>query len=192
MRRIVLLVLAIIALIALAGYLGVQAGQLISERKAEKARIEYSETVLKRMGTLKVGDLLPEHEFVSFSGDSVMLSSLINRPTVVIFTEAECKACEEQSQVIKSRVATLEDYGAFLFITSGYPQGQLESNKRGETQFRFLMDKNSEYTNLLKVNNSPLSIFVDGERRIRSVFVGQMDQETISEAIEKFRAAGTT
>jgi peroxiredoxin len=94
-------------------------------------------------GAPQVGDPAPDFELCDAVGDPVRLSALLGHgPVVVIFYRgAWCPYCNVQLRIFQSRLAELQEHGAWLVAVSPQmPDHSLSMAEKNELEFPVLSD----------------------------------------------------
>lgn len=124
----------------------------------------------------KVGDMAPEIELKSMSGEQVVLSKLTGHPVIVDFWATWCGPCRQEFPAL---VRTYKKYASQGLIVLGVnfedentDQGVLNFMSNTLVNFPVVRDTTNQIGSMYRVNALPTSFFVDKSGILRDVVVG--------------------
>lgn len=180
----------IVALTLTAGlaiFLGVNAGNLYNDWKASEIRTENTNATLERMGTLNIGDTLPDHTFEYLDRKKVKLSELIKGNTLITFISPNCPNCDDQLEALSGTAPVEIQSQRVVLISPHNPRFLEEIRDKHDIIAPLLYDHRREYWSLLRINSYPINVFVNGDRQIEDILVGAL----VAEDFEKLLKEGS-
>jgi peroxiredoxin len=169
--------------IAVAYVVGVQAGNLINRYRRgdyRSRRDAQTKQILEKMGTIHVGDTLPDFALEDLEGHIWRLSELVRGPTLITFFKPDCGACEVQIQEMKRVLKTDADWRRIVLISSANPLHLKRFVQDRELKCVVLYDEDRIVTQALKVFATPMTISANKTKGIDSIIVGVMYQDEIN------------
>ncbi len=129
-----------------------------------------------RPATAKIGDLAPEIDFKSVTGDQITLSKLEGRPVLVNFWATWCGPCREEFPALVRMYKKYQDQG-LVVIGVNYQDpnsdaGILTFMKNTLVNFPVVRDVGERTGRAYRVDGLPTSYFIDRKGILRDVVVG--------------------
>ncbi len=170
-------IITVIITAGVAVFLGVNAGNLYNDWKAEELRTETTNATLERMGTLNIGDTLPDHTFEYLDRSQVKLSELVKGNTLITFISPNCPNCDDQLEALSGAAPVEVQTQQVVLISPHNPRFLEEIQAKHNVIAPLLYDHRREYWSLLKINSYPINVFVNGDRQIQDILVGALVAE---------------
>ncbi len=188
LRRAIVSVFVLCMTIGLTNSFGAKEGQPASEGRPEPKKVENTQKTPVKMMDLAVGDTIPDHKLLDLRGNTVKLSSLLHKRTVISFFLPGCELCEQEISDLVSALRDSADYHYFIFMSSS-SANQIAKSVPSNRQLLVLRDSDSVYGNLLGVKSVPLNLIVDRSGRIEKITEDAMTLEDYKKIIEFNRGA---
>ena len=193
--RNILLVLTAVAAVAAVGYFSaVRVAAYINNQKTverEKIRDEKRESlkqdILDKMGTITVGDTLPDHVFEDLDRNPVKLSDIVKRKTNLCFFAPQCDHCDGEMETIKKYAPSPSEQEYFVLISPGNPRLIEEMPGLTGLNSLILYDHRAEYNNLINIFTYPFNIVVNRNLVVTDLITEPLSGEDIIEIIEENR-----
>ena len=195
MRKAVLIVGTSVATVTIAYVLGVEAGDYLNERKRSQRRIEgprRAAYTLERMGTVSIGDTLPNFQVEDIDGNWHTLKDLVVDYTVLTFIRPECDGCLLEMEQLQSSALMDVEFKYFLFISTANPLHTAQLRDKYGINSVFLYDNESAITRALNVMSYPFSLHLDRSLVITGVTDTWIDIREVERIISINKAIGTT
>jgi peroxiredoxin len=173
-----------VAVVVFAGFLGVSGGKLYSRWLKDRSQGELTESIVTEMGTINVGDVLPDHVFEDLSRNPVSLSSALPAGGLVTFISPTCPSCQDQITDFAASVAQSEQAGRFVFISGENPRLLEELRDNHNLQAPILYDHHRVYWKQLNINSFPLNVFVDDQMVITDMIAGPLSAAEFSQVLQ--------
>ncbi len=129
-----------------------------------------------RPTTAKIGDLAPEINLKSMTGDQIVLSQLQGRPVLVNFWATWCGPCREEFPALARAYKKYQDLGLVIvgvnFQDDNSDEGVRTFMRNSLVNFPIVRDTGERVGRMYRVNGLPTSIFVDRKGIIRDMVVG--------------------
>ena len=187
--KLVIVSVTVIAItIGLAYVLGGEAGQYIAQYRAEREYLQQrdkdSEQQLANANRTIIGEKLPEDEFKDVSGNTVRLSELLRRKTVVSFMSSNCQGCMTQAEQIASLARDSVDFAGFIVISLS-DVDDLISFKREYGLKCPVLHENGEYV-MRFFNNylTPTSLIVNRDGVVEKLIAGHLTDSEIEDVMD--------
>jgi peroxiredoxin len=165
-----------VILVGLAVIIGKQAAALIENWNASSTIEEYhakasdmTAAVLRKMGTIQVGDTLADFVFEDIDGKEHRLSELVTDRSLISYMKPDCDACLEETERLRSVAKGPEDYEHVIMITSANPLHMQRVREDYGLKCVILYDEERQFGSVLKVQTYPFNIVVDRGRVIREI-----------------------
>ncbi|MDZ4723837.1 MAG: redoxin domain-containing protein [candidate division Zixibacteria bacterium] len=178
----------IVLLTGAAAYLGGSfAGSIINDKKEAEVHAEevaerklFAERLLERMGTLSVGDTLPDFEFDDTNENHFMLSDLITGNTIICYVEPACTACHGQLKMLDSLIRKGEMTKDEIIVigTGDFEETKFIHNDI-KLSFRILNDHQREIGTKYNISSYPFNIYVNSSREIGAIHPYALTKEEI-------------
>jgi len=130
---------------------------------------EQTEAVLKQMGTIKVGDTLPNFPFEDIDGKVRLLSEVVTDKTLITYLERGCDACLLELERLKQAASGQDDYEHILLITSANPVHMQKLRAEYGLGCVILYDEERRFGSLLKIQSFPFNLVVNRQRVIEAI-----------------------
>ncbi len=143
-----------------------------------------------RPTVVKVGDLAPEINLKSMTGDKIVLSQLQGRPVLVNFWATWCGPCREEFPALGRAYKKYQDQGLVVLGVNTNDPGTDDLVRtfmlNSVVNFPVVRDANDLVGNMYRVNGLPTSVFVDRKGIVRDIVVGgPMTDEFIDKEFTK-------
>lgn len=138
----------------------------------------------------KVGELAPEINLKSMTGDQIVLSKLEGRPVLVNFWATWCGPCREEFPALVRKYKQYQSQG-FVIIGVNYQDDNSDEGvqtfmRNTLVNFPIVRDVGERVGRMYRINGLPTSIFIDRKGIIRDIVVGgPMTDEYIDKQFQK-------
>jgi thiol-disulfide isomerase/thioredoxin len=126
----------------------------------------------------KEGELAPEINLKSMTGDQITLSKLEGRPVVVNFWATWCGPCREEFPALVRAYRKYQDKGLVIlgvnFQDEASDEGVLTFMRNSLVNFPIVRDTGERVGRMYNVRGLPTSFFVDKQGIIRDIVVGSV------------------
>ena len=164
------------AVVVLAYVLAVQAFTLYEKwnlsRNADQYRTQASEqtaAILRQMGTIEIGDTLPNFPFEDIDGKVRLLSEVVTDKTLITYIQPDCDACLIELERLKQAAKSQTDYAHILLITSANPVHMQKLRADYGLGCVILYDEERRFGSLLKIQSFPFNLVVNRQRVIEAI-----------------------
>lgn len=124
----------------------------------------------------KTGDLAPEINLRSMTGDQITLSKLEGRPVLVNFWATWCGPCREEFPAIGRAYKKYKEQGFVVlgvnFQDDNSDDGVLTFMRNSVVTFPIVRDTGERVGRMYRVNGLPTSFFIDKKGIIQDTVVG--------------------
>lgn len=161
--------------IGVAWVMGTNLGDWVNaESHTENAlrREIHTAELLEHMGTIKVGDTLPNFGFDDLDRKYWKLSELVTEKTAIIFFDYHCDNCMVELGEIKKAVNSGADPDRFLLISSTNPLYLQSITDSLDFPCRFLYDEDRVFADQLGIFTYPLTIETNRNLQITNIDAG--------------------
>ncbi len=129
-----------------------------------------------RPTTAKIGDLAPEIDLKSMTGDQITLSRLEGRPVLINFWATWCGPCREEFPALVRAYKKYQEQGLVIlgvnFQDDNSDEGVRTFMRNSLVNFPIVRDTGERVGRMYRVNGLPTSIFVDRKGIVRDIVVG--------------------
>jgi len=145
-------------------------GRVINEHRLDGLRersTRATQEILENMGTVAVGDTLPNHAFEDIDGNVIRLLDLVDKYAVICYVMLDCEACLEEIYLTANAAGTPDEQRHFIFISDGNAVHFQRIRAKTESASRFLFDQGGRFREALQLYSFPFNIMVDDDLTIR-------------------------
>ncbi len=129
-----------------------------------------------RPTTVRIGNLAPEINLKSMTGDQIALSQLQGRPVLVNFWATWCGPCREEFPALGRAYKKYQSQGLVVLGVNTNDPGSDELVRtfmlNSVVNFPIVRDPNDLVAGMYRVNGLPTSVFVDRKGIVRDIVVG--------------------
>ena len=138
-------------------------------------------------GSIIIGSKAPDFSMTGISGQQISLKDLRGQGVLVNFWATWCYPCREEMDDLKAAYEKYKDQGIVIL---GIDMKEGEDTVRKFTDsykitYPILIDTDGKVSDAYNVFGIPSSFFIDREGVIRDIVLGEMDQDSINNKIEK-------
>ena len=141
-------------IIAAAYAAGVQIGSLFNHNAEDTyllRRDTHTAELLDQMGTIAVGDTLPDHTFLTPDGEPCRLSEIINKPTLIMFFDYHCGNCLAELELVNKTTDSVTQANNCLLISATNPLHLINLKKRLEIKCPILYDEDGRFVDAMHI-----------------------------------------
>ncbi|MCX6834879.1 MAG: redoxin domain-containing protein [candidate division Zixibacteria bacterium] len=164
------------AVVVLAYIIGVQAAALFEKWNLSRNADQYyaqaagqTASILRQMGTIEVGDTLPNCPFEDIDGKVRLLSEVVTDKTLITYLERDCEACLLELERLKQAANSQADYDHILLITSANPVHMQKLRADYGLGCVILYDEERRFGSTLQISNFPFNLVVNRQRVIEAI-----------------------
>lgn len=168
--------------VALAYVLGSQTGNLLADKKERDARFVrtlQTEELLDRMGTIQVGNTLPDHTFQGLDRQFYRLSSLMQDHTLISVFDYHCDNCLAELEQYKKAVHDSGQAKHIILISGSNPLQLIELRDTYNIPFTILYDEDRMFLTNHNITTFPFNIVVNGSMQIEQIAAGSLIEDEI-------------
>jgi peroxiredoxin len=146
---------------------------------------EQTAEILRRMGTIKVGDTLGNFPLEDIDGKLHLLSELVTDKTLITYMKPDCDACLAELETLRSVAKGPDDYEHVILITSANPLHMQRIREDYGLGCVILYDDERQFGAALKIQTFPFNLVVDRDRVLQTVHANTLlpdDYELLFEA----------
>ena len=191
-RMVLLFVTAVIAVAAVGYFSAVKVGAYINNQKSaerKKAKEErkeaFTQQVLKDMGTIAVGDTLPDHLFEDLYHQPVRLSEIVGKKNILSFFTPQCDHCNDEMDAVKQYSSSPSHHSYFIMISPGNPRLIEEMPGLDGFHSPILYDHRAEYTSRFNIFTFPFNIIINQDLVISNIVTEPLTEEDIKKVIRE-------
>ena len=138
-------------------------------------------------GSIIIGSKAPDFSMTGISGQQISLKDLRGQGVLVNFWATWCYPCREEMDDLKAAYEKYKDQGIVIL---GIDMKEGEETVRKFTDsykitYPILIDTDGKVSDAYNVFGIPSSFFIDREGIIRDIILGEMNQDSINNKIEK-------
>jgi len=170
------LVMGGVTLVILAYLIGTQSADWMREwntaRHADEYRAmaaEQTAAILRKMGTIEVGDTLPNFPLEDIDGKMHMLSELLTDKTLITYLKPDCDACLEELERLRIVANGPNDYEHVILITSANPLHMHRIRKEYGLGCVILYDDERFVGTTLRIQTFPFNLILNRDRVIEAI-----------------------
>ncbi len=181
-----------VTLVALAYLIGTQSAEWMNEwnfsRHADEYRTQVADqtaAILRKMGTIKVGDTLGNFPLEDIDGKLHLLSELVTDRTLITYMKPDCDACLEELERLRSVAKGPDDYEHVILITSANPLHMQRIREDYGLGCEILYDNERQFGAALKIQLFPFNLVVDRNSVVQEIHANTLlpdDYEQLFEA----------
>jgi cytochrome c biogenesis protein CcmG/thiol:disulfide interchange protein DsbE len=145
-----------------------------------------------RPTSAKVGELAPEIDLVTLSGERVVLSQLVGKPVLVNFWATWCGPCRQEFPALVRKYKQYQNQGFVIIgVNTGDPNsdaGVLAFAQNTLVNFPIARDRDERLGRAYNIRGLPTSVFIDRAGIIRDIIIGgPLDDAWIDQLFEKIK-----
>ena len=178
-------------LVILAYLIGTQSADWMREWNAARHADEYrakaaeqTAAILRKMGTIEVGDTLPNFPLEDIDGKLHLLSELVTDKTLITYLKPDCDACLEELERLRTVAQGPDDYEHVILITSANPMHMQRIRKDYGLGCVILYDDERHVGTTLKIRSFPFNLVVDRARVIEEIHANQLMMDDYKQFFE--------
>ncbi len=183
-------------LVALAYLIGTQSAEWMKEwnlsRHADTYRTQAAEqtaAVLRKMGTIKVGDTLGNFPLEDIDGKLHLLSELVTDRTLITYLKPDCDACLEELERLRNVAKGPDDYEHVILITSANPLHMQRLREDYGLGCEILYDNERQFGAALNIQLFPFNLVVNRDRLITEIHANKLMAEDYERLFETVNTA---
>ena len=138
-------------------------------------------------GGIIIGSKAPDFSMISLSGQQISLKDLRGQGVLVNFWATWCYPCREEMDDLKAAYEKYKDQG-IVILGIDMKEGEEMVRKFTDSYkitYPILIDTDGKVSDAYNVFGIPSSFFIDREGIIRDIILGEMNQDSINNKIEK-------
>lgn len=170
-----------VTLVILAYLIGTQSADWMREWNAARHADEYrakaaeqTAAILRKMGTIEVGDTLPNFPLEDIDGKMHLLSELVTDKTLITYLRPDCDACLEELERLRSVARGPDDYEHVILITSANPMHMHRIPKDYGLGCVILFDDERHFGTTLRIQTFPFNLVINKARVIEEINASTM------------------
>jgi uncharacterized protein YkwD/thiol-disulfide isomerase/thioredoxin len=139
----------------------------------------------------KVGSLSPDFSLETLQSQTVTLSSLRGRPTIILFWASWCPYCREEITAFQNVFDEYQDRANFISINTLYQDSLSDINTLlGDigTTFPVLLDKDGSVTTRYAINGLPTTFFISRNGAVEKIDIGPLTTDNLRTRIDALLA----
>jgi len=145
-----------------------------------------------RPSVARVGELAPEIDLLTLSGERVVLSQLAGKPVLVNFWATWCGPCRAEFPAFVRKHSQYQDQGFVIIAVNtqdpNSDQGVQAFAQNTLVNFPIVRDRDERIAHAYNVRGLPTSIFIDRKGIVRDIVVGgPLDDAWIDRLFEKIK-----
>lgn len=138
----------------------------------------------------KIGDLAPEINRQSLTGDPIVLSQLKGRPVLVNFWATWCGPCRAEFPALVRAYKKYREQGLVIIGVNiqddNSDEGVLNFMRNTLVNFPIVRDRDERVGRMYRIRGLPTSVFIDRSGIIRDIVVGgPMDDEFLDKQMRR-------
>ncbi len=129
-----------------------------------------------RPTTVKIGDLAPDINLTSLTGDSIILSQMQGKAVLVNFWATWCGPCREEFPALVRAYKKFQDQGLVVLGVNTQDEnsddGVRTFMRNSLVNFPIVRDIGDRLSRAYRINGLPTSVFIDRKGVVRDIVVG--------------------
>jgi peroxiredoxin len=121
------------------------------------------------MGTVKLGDTLPNYSFEDIDGQRHLLSQLVTDRTIITYLKPDCDACLTELEHLRSAAVDSADFARVLLISTANPLNLQRLKADYGLGCRVLYDEERFFGSALNIQSFPFNLVIDRNRVILEI-----------------------
>jgi peroxiredoxin len=121
------------------------------------------------MGTVKLGDTLPNYSFEDIDGQRHLLSQLVTDRTIITYLKPDCDACLTELEHLRSAAVDSADFARVLLISTANPLNLQRLKADYGLGCRVLYDEERFFGSALNIQSFPFNLVIDRDRVILEI-----------------------
>jgi cytochrome c biogenesis protein CcmG, thiol:disulfide interchange protein DsbE len=143
-----------------------------------------------RPSAVKIGELAPEIDLPSLSGEQMTLSKLIGHPILVNFWATWCGPCRQEFPALVRKYKQYQDQGfVVLAVNTQDPnsdEGVQTFARNTLVSFPIVRDRGDQLGLMYNIRGLPTSVFIDRKGIVRDIVIGgPMEDAFIDQKFEQ-------
>jgi peroxiredoxin len=147
----------------------------------------YSTVFGDQNKVVKAGDQAPNFRLETLEGESIEMADLEGKGVFLNFWGTYCKPCEREMPAMQRQYEIYKEKGIEIVAVnlgeSNLPVKRFVERK--DLTFTVLLDKKRDLVDVYGIGNLPATFLVDKNGRVVERTTGQLDDEKVSELMEK-------
>ncbi|MCX7838915.1 MAG: TlpA family protein disulfide reductase [Anaerolineae bacterium] len=140
----------------------------------------------------RVGELAPEIDLPTVTGERIVLSQLVGKPVVVNFWATWCPPCRAEFPAFVRKYKQYQDQGLVIIGVNtqdtNSDEGIRTFMQNTLVNFPIVRDPTERVTRAYNVRGLPTTVFIDRQGIIREIIVGgPLDDTQLDEKIAKIK-----
>ncbi len=134
----------------------------------------------------KVGEVAPDFTLTSVDGQEVTLSSFWGKPVMLVFFATWCPHCKAETELVLKHYDEITAAG---FTVIGVSLGETADKvvafqQELKVPWALLLDSDGAVARRYYVRSIPLSIFLTDQGRIKSGYLGEIEESVLLEELK--------
>lgn len=129
-----------------------------------------------RPTSAKVGELAPEIDLPTLTGERIVLSQLVGKPVLVNFWATWCPPCRAEFPTFVRKYKQYQDQGLVIIGVNtqdaNSDEGVRTFMRNTLVNFPIVRDRDERVTRAYNVRGLPTTVFIDRQGIIRDIIVG--------------------
>jgi peroxiredoxin len=129
-----------------------------------------------RSAPVKIGEVAPEIDLPTLTGERITLSKLQGRPVLINFWATWCSPCRQEFPALVRKQKQYQDQGfVILGVNTGdenSDEGVLAFMRNTLVTFPIARDRDGRAAHMYNIRGLPTTVFVDRKGIVRDIFIG--------------------